>query len=62
MPRQTAAVASWLVVLQSGINTAGEGVKHGADIGISDTTTSDFANVAKGSVKSIFEATLLRNP
>ena len=44
MSRQTAAVASWLVVLQSGINTAGEGVKHGADIGSSDT--GDLAIVA----------------
>ena len=50
------------MVLQSGINTAGERVKHGAaDIGSSDTGTCDFAIVAKGSVKSIFEATLLRN-
>ena len=36
-------------------------MKHGADIGSSDTGTCDFAIVAKGSVKSIFEATLLRN-
>ena len=50
MTRQTAAVASWLVVLQSGINTAGEGVKHGADIGSSDT--GDLAIVAKEPGKS----------
>ena len=47
MTRQTAAVASWLVILQSDINTAccwRERVKHGADIGSSDT--GDLAIVA----------------